>query len=356
MLSQSTALTTTTTIPTTATLPPRALQTTTPTTNDTTYHLSGHQAAVNCCKFNTNTGLLATGDADGFVFIWDPSKADPAEMNLSNYQYHKNEILDITWFSDRIVLTASADGTAKLYDIEDNKILRTIRHDIGAINAVKASPKHTTNPHLFITAGDDGMVYVWDARFDEPVHEIATKYPITSVECDTNMNFIYTAGVDDVVYGFDMAKGEVAFRLRKHTNTVLSLALADNTFLTSYGLDGLIVVWDVRPVVPEARLKAGRVVATFERGPTQNQLKQQLHRAFLLTTKTNTPNKKFTGVIAASNDGMAYLYDLQQKDKALQLAKIPLHQGSCNDLDFHNHLLASAGTDGKVVVGKMEFY
>jgi len=62
--------------------------------------LRGHKAQVHAATFIRNNERLVTGDADGFITVWDLTIMRPRAV----WQAHTNAILGIAgWGLDRII-------------------------------------------------------------------------------------------------------------------------------------------------------------------------------------------------------------------------------------------------------------
>jgi denticleless len=289
------------------------------------------------------------------------------KMNILNTQYHHNEILDLCWLNSKEIFTASADGTAKVYNIDQNKVICTIEHfdqhgNPAAVNTVACSDPELTNPQLLITGSSDGSVKVWDQRFviDGPIHTFNTPYPICSVICDKKLSKLLFSGLDDTIYGFDLITETQYLKLKGHGDIITSLSLSeDESIMTSYGADNHVIVYDVRPIVSEQREKNGRIITRYSpsshpNGPKQNRRVHQFHKHKIFTMASSvTASKSFVGIIVPSIDGNSYLFDLNQPNG--QPIKINQHEGPVNGLDTYKQWLVTAGMDGKIILGALKF-
>ena len=80
---------------------------------------------------------------------------------------HKCFISDISWCNDgRRLISSSGDSTSTIWDMEVKGKLASYQAHKGDVTCVACSP---TDYHIFITAGDDGMCYVWDTRTKKSV-------------------------------------------------------------------------------------------------------------------------------------------------------------------------------------------
>ena len=71
---------------------------------------------------------------------------------------------------DRLVLTAGADGKARLWDSQDGTLLHTLTGHVGPVLAASFTDNGTTA----ITAGEDGTIRLWDAATGEAAGTIHT--------------------------------------------------------------------------------------------------------------------------------------------------------------------------------------
>uniref|UniRef100_A0A914YZU8 Chromatin assembly factor 1 subunit B n=1 Tax=Panagrolaimus superbus TaxID=310955 RepID=A0A914YZU8_9BILA len=107
--------------------------------------LEGHNKSINCCKFSPNGEMLASGDSDGVLFIWQYSDeeihVDPTidldfPPNKENWKHnrkvnvrHSGDINCIAWSPDsRYIATGSADNTVAVHDVTNGHRLWDIRN------------------------------------------------------------------------------------------------------------------------------------------------------------------------------------------------------------------------------------
>jgi WD40 repeat protein len=193
---------------------------------------------------------------------------------------------------DRLV-TASADGTAAVWDVVQETRVRQFRGHNEPVNCVAADVSGVGSRYVFASGGDDGCVRLWDTRLTRPIHTIQQRYPVTSLAmCGTSgvkptegefadagvrLPVLCVGGIDNVVRVWDMRTlprsekesqeaRDPMLELVGHTDTVSGLALQPNTkgeLLLSYAMDGTLRVWDLRPFVPEGH---SRSVSSFAVG------------------------------------------------------------------------------------------
>ncbi|MBD2073005.1 pentapeptide repeat-containing protein [Phormidium sp. FACHB-592] len=95
--------------------------------------LHGHTGWIRCIAFNANGTLLASGDSNGIVIVWEIATGD----RLQTFQAHSNLVLAVTFSpDDRVLASSGGDGIIKCWDLSD------INHQPPALtqNTPHASP------------------------------------------------------------------------------------------------------------------------------------------------------------------------------------------------------------------------
>ncbi|TFY75075.1 hypothetical protein EWM64_g8939 [Hericium alpestre] len=83
----------------------------------TNSRVGAHDTAINRVK-RAMSHLIATGDDDGVIKLWDPRKKD----SVRTYTQHFDFISDFLWLEDKKQLVAtSGDGTLSVMDVRSKK-------------------------------------------------------------------------------------------------------------------------------------------------------------------------------------------------------------------------------------------
>ncbi len=99
--------------------------------------------------------LLASIGDEGIVAVFDAATLE----RRGELRGHTDYIQDIEFGPDGRVVTASRDGTAKIWDLSSRREVATLRVPTGAVLSVAVSP----DGDLIATASADGTVKLWDA-------------------------------------------------------------------------------------------------------------------------------------------------------------------------------------------------
>ncbi|CAG9857312.1 unnamed protein product [Phyllotreta striolata] len=148
------------------------------------HELEGHQGCVNCLEWTPNGQHLASGSDDTNVILWDPFRHKKLEVIPT---HHIGNIFSVKFIgtSCNEIATASGDCRVMIQSIQTAlakglPILECNCH----INRVKRLATSPSEPTLFWSAAEDGLVIQYDLR--EP-HECSPSQ--TKVLIDLCYNF-----------------------------------------------------------------------------------------------------------------------------------------------------------------------
>jgi denticleless len=208
-----------------------------------------------------NSPLLAVAGEDGAVTVVDVgapaegfrgfgnASAFPSFEVKRRFRAHDNAVFDTRWCrgSERLV-TASGDGTARLFDAETAAELGAFAFHRGTVKAVAVRPG--SGGDVFASCGRDGALALWDARvasrasasvapYGERLSLAASSKPVAVVE---------RAHEDDHGSSRGAAKTKTKTKTKARVASVSSAAFAhDGQVLLSAGAaDGLVKLWDAR--------------------------------------------------------------------------------------------------------------
>jgi len=162
---------------------------------------------------STQPGVLASGDCDKNIHVWQPSEGGVWNINKEAYASHTKSVEDIRWSPNEknVMASCSCDRTIKIWDVRANPskacMLTQGNAHFSDVNVIDWNP---SEPFL-ISGGDDGIVKVWDLRnFGGISDPLATfkhhSSPVTSLEWHHDDNTVFaSSGEDDQIALWDLA-------------------------------------------------------------------------------------------------------------------------------------------------------
>jgi WD40 repeat protein len=142
----------------------------------------GHAAPVRCMGYAKNGTFFVSGDADGWVKLWNPDKG-----LLASFEAHEGDVLCLEVSPDSTRLaTGGRNKLIKFWDTSDPsnpKLLSQLPGHDGFVTSVAFSPDGTS----FASASRDRTIKLWDPDL---LQEIITlkgpRQPIASIDFSTD--------------------------------------------------------------------------------------------------------------------------------------------------------------------------
>ena len=196
--------------------------------------LRAHQAQVFGVAFS-RAGLLASASADGTAALWDITSGSVIRV----LRGHSDTVVDATFSPDGAWLaTASHDGRAKLWDVATGAEIRSLKGHRNRVWDVDFSPDG-----LFLaTASEDGAARIWHLQ-DGTSRELKAARCVFGVAFSADSSLLATTGDDWLVRVWSVQSGQVESELSEHTNWSWSVAFSPvDRCLASGGFDGKVVL------------------------------------------------------------------------------------------------------------------
>ncbi|XP_077125628.1 WD repeat-containing protein 25 isoform X2 [Ranitomeya variabilis] len=131
------------------------------------FQMKGHTGPVNrvqWCPVKSSSHLLLSASMDGTCKVWD---AVDSGKSLCTLSCHRAAVRDAQWsLCGRKILTGGFDSFLHLTDVETGKDLFTAKNDCR-ISAVRF---HPCDPNLFLCGGFSPVIMAYDVRVDKVIH------------------------------------------------------------------------------------------------------------------------------------------------------------------------------------------
>ena len=131
--------------------------------------LGGHSGHVTAVAWSPDATHILTASRDGTARIWDATTGDNT-LTLT----HTDPVTAVAWSPDAThILTASRDGAARIWDATTGDNTLTLTHSYW-IGAVAWSPDGT---HI-LTGSKDGTAHIWESTTGEQAQFMIATLPI----------------------------------------------------------------------------------------------------------------------------------------------------------------------------------
>lgn len=153
-------------------------------------------ASLNCGDLRADPDLVATGDTDGFVTLWNWGGG-----RRYRFEAHAGKVSAVAFSDDgRFVFTSGEDGLARCWKVGEETPFREFRHGDGPVNDVCVSRDGKT----LYTAGDDCLIRQWNVETGaQSVSYVGHVGPVTRLELNSRDNELLSTSRDSTVRLWD---------------------------------------------------------------------------------------------------------------------------------------------------------
>jgi WD40 repeat protein/serine/threonine protein kinase/TPR repeat protein len=202
------------------------------------FALLGHTDRVRSIAYSPDGRRLITASYDGTARVWDASTG----RQLLILQGHGGPVLSATFSPDgRRVATGSYDKTARIWDAATGRQLLVLPHQ-DRVRSVAFSP----DGRQLITGAYDKTARIWDATTGRPIRVLTGHSAlVTSAVFSADGRRIVTASYDKTARIWDAATGRLIRVLAGHSEILTSAAFSpDGQRVVTAAGDRTARVWD----------------------------------------------------------------------------------------------------------------
>nr|XP_026489522.1 DDB1- and CUL4-associated factor 8 isoform X1 [Vanessa tameamea] len=266
------------------------------------HSLLKHRGCVNSINFHPEGRLLASGSDDTNVVVWDWAKKIPLQITKTGHKSNvfQSKFLYLNAQSQLNIATCARDGQVRLLSLPAAGGAGEARRLAAHARAAHKLHVWPGDPHLVVSAGEDGVVMCSDVRADKALKLIHVKY------ASTNSIPLYSVA---------------GHPLRRH-----ELLLA--------GRDKFVRVYDTRqPALPLARYRPGHFQDKANKDAARK-LRSTMHLTCAIY------NHDGTEILGSYNDEDIYLFDAKEdlyEDHSGNDDKVGYthrYSGHCNSATF----------------------
>lgn len=238
--------------------------------------------------------LAAEAETDHAIALWRRKFDDPGQWErIGELVGHTDAIPSARWLPDgRRLASAAYDGTLRVWDTDEAKLLRTYRaggqlfgvipvkgaryvatvgDDVKMWDLVVADADDRSDGHglpavtvafdhrgkRLVSGGDDGFVRTWDLETGRQQlrHEVGET--VTSVAFSSDDRRLFVGQYSRAIRVWDLATGIEGLPLLGHDAGVSVVTDVDDGHVASTGWDGTVRVWDAERGIEVQRLGGG---------------------------------------------------------------------------------------------------
>jgi WD40 repeat protein/nucleoside phosphorylase len=245
--------------------------------------LSRHTSDVTTAVFSPNGQQVVTASRDGTAKVWDVASG----VLLHSLEGHTDTVLTAVFSPNgQQVVTASSDNTAKVWDVASGALLHSLEGHTSDVTTATFSP----NGQQVVTASGDSTAKVWDVVSGALLHSLEGHTAIVyTAAFSPNGQQVVTASGDSTAKVWDVASGALLHSLEDGAYTVNTAMFSPNgqQVVTTNLFGRTAKVWDAA---------SGALLHSLE-GHTSD-----------VTTAVFSPNGQ--QVVTASSDNTAKVWDV----------------------------------------------
>jgi GTPase SAR1 family protein len=205
--------------------------------------------------FDPSGQILAAGNNNSDVRLWDASSG----KLLRTLKGHRpnTQVLSVVFdLSGKTLASGNSDGTVKLWDVSNGHLLHTLGEymGFGYIWSVRFNP----SGEILASGSGDGIVRLWNVSSGKLFRTLeGHKNIVLSVAFDPLGEILAVGSNDKTVRLWNVSSGKLLRTLEGHTNRVGAITFsADGRLLVSKSDDGTLRLWscktwDTVAVIPE---------------------------------------------------------------------------------------------------------
>lgn len=198
---------------------------------------------VNDICFSKSGKVIAATDKN-MVKVFNSTTGELIQQFEGGHSY---DVLCLDLSTDSTLLASGdVDGTLVLWNLENKQILKSLTYHNSTVTSVKIS----TDSNFLLSGDSEGRVLLVDIKNDKILKELHDhSRDIASVILDPGMRFFATAGGDSKIRVYDMESKTLLTVLELHKSWIRDLAISqDGSKMISCGDDKRVITWDLTSV------------------------------------------------------------------------------------------------------------
>ncbi|MFY0628109.1 MAG: caspase family protein [Reichenbachiella sp.] len=201
--------------------------------------MKGHKGDVTSVDISKDN-IIASASKDKSIKVWNMSGT------LLNTLYgHAAEVMSLEFSPDGTkLISGSADGTVKEWDMEKYQLIQTIPANEGWTRSVA----YNYNATLIASGGDDGKIEIWNAADGQNQNSIIGHSNwVQTIEFSPDGRYVASGGHDNILTLIDTENGSIVYNSPPQDYFVLCVAFepTGKHFVSTSLYSEKLNVWDI---------------------------------------------------------------------------------------------------------------
>ncbi|GAB4370895.1 MAG: NB-ARC domain-containing protein [Elainellaceae cyanobacterium] len=195
-------------------------------------------SSVVSLTFNPNGDLLATGDVEGKIRLWQLAE----NRQLITLQGQEGWMWAVNFSPDGKTLASGSRGVVRLWDIETGVCLNMLSGHTDTVHAVCYSP----DGRSIASASFDATICIWNPETGECLHRLEGHHGwVRSISFSPDGQTLVSGGEDKTIRLWELKKGQCLKVWEEHSDVVHSVRFSpDGKIIASASYDLTVRLWD----------------------------------------------------------------------------------------------------------------
>lgn len=203
--------------------------------------LQNHSRWIEDLAVTPNKKLVISASADNSLIVWDIESG----KKLHTLEGHTGPVKSVKVSPDGTqAISGSADGTVKIWNLEQGTLLQTFSGHTAGVNVVAITP----NGEQVISGSLDGLVKVWVRSSGAQLHNLtAHTGGVNTIALTPNGEQVISGGADGTLKVWTLNNGALQYELTGHQGWINGLAVTpDGQQVVSASSDHTLKVWNLQ--------------------------------------------------------------------------------------------------------------
>lgn len=211
--------------------------------------IADHSGRIMSLAASPDGTTFASGSSNGSIKVW-PVEAIAEQQSQTNL---RGEVLtdigaqiDALAFhpiDSKLLASGDHDGTIQVWDLTRNEPTLTLTSDSDRIASIAISP----NGRYLASGSYDNIIRIWDLETGKPVQTLSGhNFVVADVAFSPDGKVLASSSYDETIRLWNWTSASELCTLSGHSGFVYSVAFADQgSSLVSGGFDGTVRTWDL---------------------------------------------------------------------------------------------------------------